>query len=332
MRIIVSLAFVLALNGWAQTPPEKRPAQTVQVEIPAAAVIPISALTPQTLVATVNGRKVTAGELQAVLRQLTPQMQQQAQRDRRKFVEQYALLRELSEQGKKEGLDQKSPWKEAIEYGTVQVLYQAVVNRKFEQLTASPEELKKNYEANPGRFQQAHVRAIYLPFSSAPVSQADSTGKKLLTEDEAKTKAQDLMKQLKEGADFVKLVKENSGDPASAAKDGDFGFIKKNDPMPQDLKTAIFSAKAGELAGPMRQANGYYIFRVEEVNTQPFEQVQATLLSELKSQQFAQWMAGLQKGLDVQMVGPSAPSVVPVEPQVGAPAPAAPPAAAPPKK
>lgn len=342
MRMPLPLTLVLALSAWAQTtaqqpappPPaaQQPPPRTVQVEVPAAAVLPIATLPPAAVVGTANGQKVTAGELQAFLRQMPAQMQQQAQKDRKVLVEQYALSRELAEMGRKEGLDKLSPWKEAIAYGTMMVLGQAAVSRKFEQINVTPEELKKAYEASPEKYQQARVRLIKLTFSSAPVSQADSAGKKLPTEDEAKTKAEALMKQLKDGADFVKLVKENSDDQASVAKDGEYGFVKKSDPLPNDMKTAIFSAKAGELAGPVRQPNAYYIFRIEEVNLQPFDQVQTALSNEIKNLQFRDWLSGLQKGIEVKLEEPSKPTLVtPAAPQVVAPGTAAPAAAAPKK-
>ncbi len=362
MRSLVSLTILFALNGWAQAPaPKQTPAaapaaqapvkpapaapaaanpdnkRTMQIEVPAAAVLPIMSLTPDTPVATVNGRKVLAGELQAILRQLPPQMQTQANADRMKFVSQYGLLRELADLALKDGLDKQSPWKEAIDYGRMQVLYQAAVGHKYNEIAITNEEIKKAYDAAPDRYQQAHVRAIYIPFSSAPVSQADATGKKLLTEAEAKAKAEDLVKQLKGGADFIKLVKEHSGDAASAAKDGDYGMIRKADPMAPDLKKAVFDAKPGEIAGPVRQANGFYIFRIEELGPQPLEQVSIAIMNELKNKQFKEWMDGLQKSVQVELEAPSKPHLV--EPGTAVPpagaagtAPAQPAAAPVPKK
>jgi len=278
-----------------------KPGSTYQVNIPAEAVVPIGTLPPSTVVATVDGRKVTAGDLQAVLKALPPQVQQQAQADRRKFVEQYGVLLRLSGDARKDKLDQQSPYREAIEYGTMQVLYQAEINKKFADMNIPQEELKKAYDSGKDKYVQAKVRAIYIPFSTAPVSQADANGKKLLSESEAKAKADDLVKQIRGGADFIKLVKEHSGDARSVEKDGDFGHIHKSDNIPVDLKNVIFSAKQGEVTEPVRQANGFYIFRIEEVGAQPFDEVQGTITNELKNAQFVAWLSGLQKSLDIKM-------------------------------
>lgn len=363
MRIHVTLAMVFALSAWAQSSSQQAPSapspETVQkpkaaaqgavtsgqpapapqtdnrriqtITIPAATVLPIMALPPDTLIGTVNGQKVTAGELQVILRTMPPQAQQQAQADRRRFVEQYGTLRQLAEEARKAKLDQQSPFREQIEYGIMQVLYQAMINHKFGEISIPVEEVRTAYEASKDSRLQARVKSIYLAFSTTPVSQPDSRGNQLLTEAQAKAKAEDLVRQARSGADFVRLVKEHSNDPTSVAKEGDLGFIRKSDPIPAELSNAIFSAKAGEIVGPVRQPNGFYIFRIEEIGPQPFEQVQAAITNDLKSKRLGEWVNAIQKSLDVQVeLPPSGITVMPAPPAAPAPpAPPAPPAAAP---
>jgi peptidyl-prolyl cis-trans isomerase C len=275
--------------------------KVVGVQVPAEAVLPITALPATTIIATIDGRKVTAGELQTVLRAMPAQVQQQAQADRRKFLEQYGVLMHLADEARKAKLDQQSPYKEAIEYNTMQILYQAEINQKMQEMPVTPEDVKKTFETNKERYIQAKVKAIYLPFTNAPVTQTDAKGKKVLTEAEAKAKAEDLAKQIRAGGDFGALAKEHSGDPNSAQKGGDFGFIKKSDNIASDLKNAIFATKPGEITDPVRQPNGFYVFRVDEIAPQSFEQVQNNIITELKNAQFVSWLNGMQKSLNIQM-------------------------------
>jgi len=275
--------------------------KVVGVQVPAEAVLPITALPAATIIATIDGRKVTAGELQTVLRAMPAQVQQQAQADRRKFLEQYGVLMHLADEARKAKLDQQSPYKEAIEYNTMQILYQAEINQKMQEMPVTPEDVKKTFETNKERYIQAKVKAIYLPFTNAPVTQTDAKGKKVLTEAEAKAKAEDLAKQIRAGGDFGALAKEHSGDPNSAQKGGDFGFIKKSDNIASDLKNAIFATKPGEITDPVRQPNGFYVFRVDEIAPQSFEQVQNNIITELKNAQFVSWLNGMQKSLNIQM-------------------------------
>jgi hypothetical protein len=158
MRILLSLAVLSALNlgaqGQAPQPSEagdKAKAapsgvpKTVKVDVPAAAILPLGALPPETLMATIDGRKVTAGDLQAMLKMLPPQVQQQAQSDRRRFIEQYGLMLRLSNEAKKDKLDQQSPYKEQFEYMTMQFLAQSEINRKVEEFPVPQDDVKKAY-------------------------------------------------------------------------------------------------------------------------------------------------------------------------------------------
>jgi peptidyl-prolyl cis-trans isomerase C len=329
MKFLFPLALVSALGLCAQTPapapagaakaeapaaqgakPEdkpvptpKGPPTTYQVQIPAAAVVPIMALPPETVIATADGEKVTAGDLQVVLRSVPPQAQQMAQNNRRLFVEQYGMLRRLSKEAREAKLDQKSPWKEMLEYAQLTVLYRAAIENHAEHITVTPAEAKTWYETRQADYERAKVKAIYLPFSTVPVSQADPKGKPLPSEAEAKAKAEELVKQLRAGADFDKLAKENSSDEAAAAagKENET-FIRKNDPLiPADVKKALFASKPGDITDPVRQAHRFCIFRVEEVGTQPYEEVQAAITEQVKGDQMRKWFTELQKSIDIKM-------------------------------
>ena len=94
------------------------------------------------------------------------------------------------------------------------------------------EDEQKYYAENKSRYDQVKLKVIYIPFSSAPARQAPAEGKKHLTEEEAKAKAERLIKEINAGADFVKLVKENSEDASSKAKDGDMGTLSRADNLP----------------------------------------------------------------------------------------------------
>jgi peptidyl-prolyl cis-trans isomerase D len=98
----------------------------------------------------------------------------------------------------------------------------------------------------------------------------------------AKQKAEDLRKQIAEGADFEKLAKENSDDPGSAQLGGDIGFFGK-DSLDPAYEEAMFSLKVGEVSEPVLSAFGYHIIELEEIREQkakPFEEVKPTLIAE----------------------------------------------------
>jgi peptidyl-prolyl cis-trans isomerase C len=330
MRISALLPLLLAAAAWAQAPAAKseppapaaaktatqapappaaapaQPAAPVKAgsqTIPFTTVMNPLTLPPDRVIATVDGDKVTAGDLQMFLRDYPPQAQQAALKNPRQILEGYGVMKRLLAEAEKAKLDQQSPFKEQLHHLRMQVLAQARFNQRVTEIQIPAEEVKKSYEANKDRFMQAKVKAIYIPFSTAPVSQADEKGKKLLTEEEAKAKAQDLLKQIRGGADFVKLVKEHSGDPTSVAKDGDFGTFKKSDQISGAVKSAIFAAKAGEVTEPVRQSGGFYLFRVEEMGSQPFEEAQVGIVNELRSVRFGEWLATERKSIEIKEEG-----------------------------
>lgn len=262
-------------------------------------------LAPESVVATVDGKPVTVAELQGLFRTVGPQVQQNASKDPLAFLRQYALLKRLSELAEKNHLDEKSPYKEALAAGRMQILYQAAIQHTYEQIAVTAEDQKKFYENNRDRWAQARVKAIYIPFSENPPAQPEAGAKKSLTEAEAKAKAEKLVREIRAGADFVRMVKEHSEDPTSAAKDGDFPPISKTDQIPENIKAAVFALRQGEVSDPVRAPNGYYIFRAEEVQVKPYDQVKDEIFNELKMARLREFLDSMQKGVEVKIENPA---------------------------
>ena len=76
--------------------------------------------------------------------------------------------------------------------------------------------------------------------------------------------AQQILKQLKKGADFAGLAKARSIDP-TAEKGGDIGQIEIAS-LPQELRQVIAGVKPGDISGIVRVSSGYAIVRVETVS------------------------------------------------------------------
>jgi parvulin-like peptidyl-prolyl isomerase len=275
MKAFPFSSLLFAVAAWAQSavtpsaPPPDLPAETV--------------------VATFgNGEKVTAGELKSFIAAMPPQMQQNALRDRKAFVQQFALMQRLAEIAEQAKLDQQSPTREALAFNRMYLLMNAELHEKMAGITVAPADVQAFYDQNKDRFTQAKVKAIYVSFSAN--AQPGSDGKKHLTEAEAQAKIEKLRAAIVGGADFVKLVKEDSEDATSAAKDGDFGVIRRTDNLPDAIRKAIFALKAGDVSEPVRQPNGFYLFRAEQLSAQPFSEVQEEISNELKQARFKEWM------------------------------------------
>ncbi|MGA2736966.1 MAG: peptidylprolyl isomerase [Bryobacteraceae bacterium] len=287
------LFFLFAASVWAQS-------AAPQAASPASPAPAPAAMPQDTVVATFgDGRNLTVGELDSFLAAMPPNMAQAARRDRKAFVQQFALMHRLSEMAEKAKLDQQSPTHEALAFNRMYLLMNAQLHEVLTTITVPPAEVQSFYNARKDRFTQVKVRAIYIRFSADPPAAGVNEPKR--TEADAQAKALKLLAAITGGADFVKLVKENSEDPVSAAKDGDFGTLRSTDNLPDAIRGTVFALKQGEVSEPVKQPNGFYLFRAEEVGVQPLAEVQEEVINELKQAHFKTWMDDVTRDLNLKI-------------------------------
>lgn len=91
-------------------------------------------------------------------------------------------------------------------------------------------------------------------------SSSDKTG---LSKEEAKQKAEEILKQVKENPkDFGKIAKKESGDPGSKANDGSLGYVVKGDTVPE-FEKALFKLKENEISDLVKTEYGYHIIKAD---------------------------------------------------------------------
>jgi parvulin-like peptidyl-prolyl isomerase len=226
------------------------------------------------------------------------------------------MQRKLSLMAQQQKLDQRSPYKEMLDYSRMSALTEIMMSDYMNAVAVPPEELQKYYNDHKEPHKQVKVSAIYVAFgegqsanasSGSASSQMSRATKRALTEDEAKAKAAKLAAQARAGEDFKKLVKENSDDETSRDKGGDFGTWRVADNVPDMLRNAVFSLKEGEVADPVQQARGYYIFRADEVSYAPFEQVRDSIFTQVKQQRTQEWMKTIDASTTVEFPGKKEP-------------------------
>jgi parvulin-like peptidyl-prolyl isomerase len=151
------------------------------------------------------------------------------------------------------------------------------------------------------------------PSDGGSSSNASRVPKKVLTEDEAKAKADKLVAQIRAGADFAKLVQTESDDENSKAKGGDLGVWGMTDNVPDVLRAAVLSLKEGEVSDPIRQAGSFYIVHADAVSYAPLAEVKDALFAQLQAQKASDWLKNFDKDTKVDIpkndpVPPPAPS------------------------
>ena len=289
MKVLTVFLFACCSVAWAQTAPAPGPAGTPAPQMPD--------IPDQTTVAVFDdGVKLTMGDFKKIFAVLPPENQPLALRNRQTFLQQWAFMRKLAQMAEEQKLDLESPAREQLEYSRLMVLSQAKLAAALNSITVEPAEIVKFYDTDKERFKDVRVKAIYVSFGK---------GGKAPTEDEAKAKAAKLLADIRGGADFVKLVKENSDDETSKAKDGDFATLRRNDNIPDAIRAAVFSLKQGEVTEPVRQPNGFYLLRAEEVRYRPLSQVRDEIFTELRQRHYSQWLDQTNKDAKVEFTSPA---------------------------
>ncbi len=294
MKIVSAFLFLCSVLA-AQKPAAQTPAPAALPELPDSTVIAIFD----------DGGKLTMGEYRKLYDAL-PNNQQAMINDRKTFLEQYALMRKLAHMAEEQKLDQASPAKEAIAFYRLFILSQTLMNYEVMNQSVEPDEIDSYYETNKNRYKEVKAKVIYITFSRAQASQSNN-GKRVLTEEEAKAKAEKLLADIRAGADFVKLVHENSDDATSREKDGDFATFKgsESDKIPAPVAAAVFSLKEGEVSEPIEQANGFYLFRADQVTYRSPVEVRSEIVDMLRQARFRQWMDRTHDSVKVQFPEPA---------------------------
>src|ERR1035437_9637847 len=157
---------------------------------------------------------------------------------------------------------------------------------KIEQgLNPSDAELLSAYNQNQNNYrlpERVHARHILLMTQGKPPGD----------EAKIKAKAEDVLKQLKAGADFAELAKKNSDDTGSAVKGGDVDWVTRGQMVPE-FEKETFALKPGAMSGLVKTQYGYHIIQSiahEDARLKPFAEVKDELAKQWKQMHAADRM------------------------------------------
>jgi peptidyl-prolyl cis-trans isomerase D len=152
----------------------------------------------------------------------------------------------------------------------------------------SEAELRHAYDSDKDRFrtpERVKARHILLKTTDMPPDQ----------EVKVKAKAEDLLKQIKGGADFAELARKNSEDPGSASKGGELDWIVRGQTV-KPFEDSAFSLKPNEIGNLVKTQYGYHILQVldhQPAHLRTFDEARAQLTDELRKQRANQIMQDL---------------------------------------
>ncbi len=141
------------------------------------------------------------------------------------------------------------------------------------------EQLRRDYQASLDRFrtpERVKVRHILLK----------TTGKSEQEKQAIKARAEDLLKQLKAGADFAELAKKHSEDTGTAINGGEMDWIVRGQTV-ENFEKVAFSLQPGQLSDVISTEYGLHIVQLldkEQARLRPFEEVKDELAEERRRQ------------------------------------------------
>jgi peptidyl-prolyl cis-trans isomerase C len=265
---------------------------------------PLMHTPPSKVVAEIDGKVWNAGMVKKYVAALPQQMREAYYRNAVKTLCNTLMLEYLAKQAELHHLDEDSRLRQNIQWSRVNLLAEAELKESRTSYTPPIEEEQQFYSRNIDRWEQARARAILVSFSPTAVESAlaaSQAGVTERTEAQAKARVEELQQKLAAGADFAELARLNSDDKPSANKGGALDPMNRNSPYPKAMKDAIFALTPGSVSEPLRQATGFYLFKLEFLQRQPFAEVESIILPDLQQAHFNEWLRNIRSRFAVQV-------------------------------
>lgn len=238
---------------------------------------------PETVLATVNGQKITQLDVTLASEDLGATLAQQLKgKARDAYVLDYLIDSALvAQKAKNDKLDQTPDYAARVDYAKNKMLTEAYLTVIAKTVT-DDKTLHKIYEEAAKQQkpeEEIHARHILV------ATEAD---------------AQAVLKRLKAGEDFAKVAKEMSKDPGSEG--GDLGWFTRERMVPA-FADAAFKLKDGELSQPVKSQFGWHIIQVEGRRTKsfpPFDQVREQVVRYAIQKAQSDLILDLRKGAKIE--------------------------------
>jgi peptidyl-prolyl cis-trans isomerase C len=250
-----------------------------QSPAPKPAPAPAVAPSDDPIVFQVGDEKMTRSQFDKFLDNLPENLKRDVQQNgKRKLAERLAELKVLSQEARREGLDQKPEVKQQLALQVDNVLASALYQSIVQSTKPDSAALQKYYDDHKSEYETAKARHILIRFqgSRVPVK----PGQKDLTEAEALEKTKALRERLVKGEDFAALAKAESDDTGSGANGGDLGTFGHGQMVPQFDQVA-FTLALLTISEPVKTQFGWHLIQVQERGTKDLPSVKASIEQKL---------------------------------------------------
>lgn len=212
-----------------------------------------------------------------------------------RFIGNLLLDRRLAEEASRAGIVDSPQVRASIARATREIVVRAYIDGEMAKAAASLPDLtelaRERYMANQKTYLvPAAIRVSHILFS---VNEEEDDKRDAVV----KAKGEQVLDELRKGADFSELAKAHSDDPGSKRTGGELrGWSEKGKFVPP-FEAAAYALKPGELSELVRSRYGYHIIKLiekREARQQSFEEVKEQLVTALRNEQLgrkrAEWL------------------------------------------
>jgi peptidyl-prolyl cis-trans isomerase C len=292
-----ALAVSLFAATGAQVAAQTEQPGTVQPEQPAGAAQPAPAAAPpaDTVVAVVDGKKITRADVIASAQSLPEQYRQNIDAIFPALIDRLVDLTLLSQAGRKQNLQDDPEVKAEVERLTDQVIQEQVIRRHLKD-KMTDEALKARYDKFVADLPpQTEVRAAHILVDS-------------------EEEANGIIKELEGGADFAELAKSKSKDPSAKENGGDLGYFVQGQMVPEFSKAAFEMEKGQTSKTPVKTQFGWHVIKVEDKRPKPpptLDEARGQIEQILSNEIVTAYLETLRGGATVQKFNPDGTPILP---------------------
>lgn len=172
---------------------------------------------------------------------------------------------------------------EKLSTKALRLLYDDEVGARAE---VTDEDIEKYYNENKEIYKLRETIAASHILIRPQIDSVDAKDPRKLrkAEQKAKKKALAILKELKEGADFVELAKSQSQDEASKNRGGNLGIFGRGRMVPE-FEEVAFTLPLGELSDPVKTEFGYHIIKVTQHNPERYKPLDIEVKNQIRRQE-----------------------------------------------
>lgn len=172
---------------------------------------------------------------------------------------------------------------EKLSTKALRLLYDDEVSARAE---VTDEDIEKYYNENKEIYKLRETIAASHILIRPRIDSVEAKDPRKLrkAEQKAKKKALAILKELKEGADFVELAKSQSQDEASKNRGGNLGIFGRGRMLPE-FEEVAFALPLGELSDPVKTEFGYHIIKVTQHNPERYTPLDIEVRNQIRRQE-----------------------------------------------